>query len=135
MRPEQDSMRQRPISVLLAMPELERAIACRAGLAARNCLVHLVSDSSEVVEALGRFRPDIILLDAGQATGHRPEIYRAIERLSASRAIPVILLADNGVEQGQVARYGADAVVLASSSSPVLYRTMVRCLSTEPCAA
>ena len=132
---ESDSIRPRMISVLLAMPDLEPAVACRSGLAARNCIVHLVYDGSEVVEALDRFRPDVILLDTGLATGQHAAIYRAIERRSACKAIPVILLADNGVEQDQVVLFGANAVVLASSPAAVLYRTIVRCLSSSACAA
>jgi CheY-like chemotaxis protein len=132
---EQDIIRPRPISVLLALPGLEPAIACRSGLAARNCFVHLVYDGSEVVEALGRFRPDVILLDAGLAASHQAGIREAIERQPASRRIPMILLAEGGVEQGQVVQFGANAVMLASSPAPVLYRAIVRCLAQASCAA
>ena len=132
---QQNTIRPRPISVLLAMPELGPGVTCRNELVARNCIVHLVHDGSEVAEALTRFRPDVILLDAAFAAADRNAVLTGLSRRSPNNAIPVIMLSGDGGPPDWGARLRSNAVVPQHSSGALLYRTIVACLSTAACAA
>ncbi|MDI6739995.1 MAG: response regulator [Candidatus Edwardsbacteria bacterium] len=132
---EQNSGHRMPISVLLAVPDIEQALRLRRQLEPYRCIVHLAQDASEIEESLGRFRPDAILLDAELAAADHKVVFTGLSRRSSNSAIPVVMLADDGVPPGWVVRLGANAVVPKRSCGALIYRTIVACLATVSCAA
>ncbi len=127
--------RRMPISVLLAVPDIEQAVRLRQELEPYRCIVHLAQDASEIAESLHRFRPDVILLDSAIAAADHKTLFTGLSRRSPQNAIPVIMLAGGEMPSGWVVRLQGNAVVPRGSCGALLYRTMIACLATAACAA
>jgi len=132
---EQINGRRMPISVLLAVPDIEQAVRLRRQLEPYRCLVHVASDASEITESLRRFRPDVIVLDAAIAAADHTTVFTGLSRRSPNNAIPVIMLAGEEMPSGWVVRLQGNAVVPRGSCGALIYRTIVACLATASCAA
>ena len=135
MNYESNSIRPRMISVLLAVPDIEQAVRLRQQMEPYHCIIHVALDASDLAESLGRFRPDVIVLDAEIAAANHNVVFTGLSRRSPNNAIPVVMMTDDGVPPGWVVRLGGNAVVPKKSCGALLYRTIVACLSSAVCAA
>ena len=127
-----ETNRRWPVTILLVEDDLELASAVRQAMADRGCLVHLAQDGSEALEALGRMRPDAIVLDAVMAGMDGMEAPQALKAERRHREIPVIVFSGSGEYQGWALRSGSGAFLLKPVSGAVMHHKVQRCLNRTP---
>jgi len=132
---EENNARRWPVTLLLVEDDLELAAACRQALVAYGCIVHLAQDGSEALEALGRMRPDAVVMDAVMAGMDGMETLQAIRGHWRNREIPVVMISGSEEYREWAERAGADAFLLKPVSGARVHRAVMGCLERPHRAA
>jgi CheY-like chemotaxis protein len=135
MNGSENAVRRWPVTVLLVEDDLELAAALRRALVEHGCLVHLAQDGSEALEALGRMRPDVIVMDAVMAGMDGMETLQAVKSDWRHRDIPVIATSGSGEYREWALRAGADVFLLKPAGGETLFRTVKECIGAAAWAA